>query len=162
MSVADVTALFPALSISSESDEKTFVKALVKDANFIDFTNEYHYLNDPDTIAFIKESKVMFINRGLPGSGKSTLTQKIKELYGLERTLACSADDFFTDKDGNYSWNGGQLGEAHFTCHTKAENGCMSSATPIVIDNTNVKFFDVKRYLDLANKYNYVLFFTAF
>jgi single-strand DNA-binding protein len=40
--------------------------------------------------------KVMFINRGIPGSGKSTMSQNIANLYG--KTVICAGDDYFTDK----------------------------------------------------------------
>ncbi len=124
MTAAQVTALLPALSITEPKKSREF-EAFVKDSSFIDYINEFPYLNDQNTIEFIEQSKVMFINRGLPGSGKSTLSKKIKELYGSEKTVVCSADDFFTDKDGNYNWVENKLGEAHFTAYSKAENGCM-------------------------------------
>ena len=64
----------------------------------------------------------MFINRGLPGSGKSTLSRKIAETY--EQTIVCAGDDFFTDENGNYIFDAKKLPEAHGAAQKKAENAC--------------------------------------
>ncbi len=40
----------------------------------------YPFLTDDATVQFIKKSKVIFVMRGLPGSGKSTIVRSIKEV----------------------------------------------------------------------------------
>lgn len=64
----------------------------------------------------------MFINRGLPGSGKSTLSKKIASLY--ENSVICAGDDYFTDKEGNYVFVGEKLHDAHAWAQAKASNAC--------------------------------------
>jgi uridine kinase len=69
----------------------------------------------------------MFINRGLPGSGKSTLTRKIAALYESEerKCVVCAGDDFFTDKiTGEYKFDPNKLQEAHASAQNKAYNAC--------------------------------------
>lgn len=66
----------------------------------------------------------MFINRGLPGSGKSTLSKKISSLYGFERSVICAGDDFFTDSTGKYVFDSTKLEEAHAAAREKAINAC--------------------------------------
>lgn len=64
----------------------------------------------------------MFINRGLPGSGKSTLSNKIKNIY--EKTVICSGDDYFTSSSGEYKFDASKLSEAHMSAQSKATNAC--------------------------------------
>ncbi len=61
-----------------------------------DMSQEFAFLDKQDelTLSFIRSSRVMFINRGLPGSGKSTLSRRIDAEYG---SVICAGDDFFTD-----------------------------------------------------------------
>ncbi len=40
----------------------------------------FPFLVDEKTVEHVKKSTVMFILRGLPGSGKSTIVRKIKEV----------------------------------------------------------------------------------
>ena len=62
---------------------------------------DFPFLTDENTIRHVKKSKVMFIMRGLPGSGKSTIVKLIVKKY--ERNVAvCSADDHFLQEDGTY------------------------------------------------------------
>ncbi len=64
----------------------------------------------------------MFIARGLPGSGKSTLTKKIANVY--PSAVVCAGDDFFIDQNGNYNFDASKLHEAHEAAKTKACNAC--------------------------------------
>jgi uridine kinase len=64
----------------------------------------------------------MFINRGLPGSGKSTLSKRIKYIY--ETTVICSADDYFMDSNDNYNFDINKRPQAHQVAKEKAEKTC--------------------------------------
>ena len=114
----------------------------------LDISNDYPFLSDSNSIEFIKNAKIMFINRGtlllitkrrisfpmlffaakfqgLPGSGKSTLSKKIVSIYGEEKTVVCSGDDYFTDKlTGVYTFEQNKLEDAHLTARLKAEKSC--------------------------------------
>lgn len=97
----------------------------------------------------------MIINRGLPGSGKSTLSNKILNLY--ERCVICSGDDYFMTSLGEYKFDVTKLAEAHICAQNKAIQACRDSISPVIIDNTNVKFWEVKKYLDIARMHHYIV-----
>jgi uridine kinase len=69
----------------------------------------------------------MFVMRGLPGSGKSTLSKRIATVYDTEdqKTVICSGDDYFTDpENGEYKFNAQKLQEAHTAAKNKAVQAC--------------------------------------
>ncbi|CAF0832403.1 unnamed protein product [Brachionus calyciflorus] len=120
-------------------------------------SKEHPFLVDPDTIEFIKNSKVMFINRGLPGSGKSTLSNKIKNLYGIENAVICGGDDYFIDESGNYNFDRDKLHDAHQWAQDKAREACKQGKSPVIVDNTNIKYWEFKPYLSIAKEFNYIV-----
>lgn len=96
--------------------------------------------------------------RGLPGSGKSTL---IKEKY--PNAIVCSADHFFIDGEGKYTFLPKDIGNAHAACLARAIEALKQSQSPIVIDNTNTQKWEYSKYLNLAQQYGYnVLFENLF
>ncbi|RNA40083.1 2 -3 -cyclic-nucleotide 3 -phosphodiesterase-like, partial [Brachionus plicatilis] len=118
-------------------------------------TSEHPCLGDPDTIQFIKNSKVLFINRGLPGSGKSTLSNRIRKVY--QNTVICAGDDYFMDEFGNYNFDRNKLHEAHLSAQNKAHKACQNGISPVVADNTNIKFWEFNPYLSIAREFNYIV-----
>jgi ABC-type proline/glycine betaine transport system ATPase subunit len=68
----------------------------------------------------------MFLMRGLPGSGKSTLVKILKQIYS-KSVAVCSADNFFLDEQGVYNFNRDRISEAHRVCQQKAEEACRYS-----------------------------------
>ncbi|KAK6961364.1 2p 3p-cyclic-nucleotide 3p-phosphodiesterase [Biomphalaria glabrata] len=117
----------------------------------------FPFFTDRATCMHLKRpsTKVMFIMRGLSGSGKSTIVQKIKSIYA--KAVVCSADDYFYSKDGVYNHDHNLLGAAHADCQSKAAQACQQNAPIIVIDNTNVKRWEMKYYADLGNVHGYVI-----
>jgi len=80
---------------------------------------DHPYLTDQDTINYLKSCKsVMFLLRGLPGSGKSTLVGQLGRVY--PESVRCSADDFFLSSQGGYHFDRNLLKEAHADCQQKA------------------------------------------
>lgn len=61
----------------------------------------------------------------MPGSGKSTLSDRIARLYEL--TVVCSADEYFTDENGKYNFDINKRPAAHEACQKKAEKSCRFS-----------------------------------
>lgn len=91
----------------------------------------------------------MILIRGLPGSGKSTLAKAFeKDGYKHFET-----DQFFM-KDGVYSFNGGQLMEAHAWTRKQVEEA-MKDGEDVVISNTFTQHWEMKPYRDLASKHDY-------
>ena len=107
---------------------------------------DFPFLRNSQTIDFISNNKVMFIMRGLSGSGKSTVVRELVKTYGGtgNGVVVCSADDFFVDESsGNYYFNAELLKSAHSECQSKAKN---AESNVIIIDNTHVKrYWSIKR-----------------
>jgi tRNA uridine 5-carbamoylmethylation protein Kti12 len=83
------------------------------------------------------------ILRGIPGSGKSFISQTYKE----KNYTICSADDFF-QKGDLYKFNIKQLGIAHKVCREKFTT-CIENNKDVVVDNTNLNESDIAEYLKI-------------
>ncbi|KAK8391669.1 hypothetical protein O3P69_017294 [Scylla paramamosain] len=97
--------------------------------------------------------QVMFIMKGLPGSGKTFIGEVIQEVY--KDTCVCSADHYFM-QDGVYEFDREKLKEAHEYCQQQAASAAEQSIHVIVIDNTNLKHWEMKFYLNLARTHLYI------
>ena len=96
-----------------------------------------------------QEEKVVYILRGISGSGKSTLAQSLVGdgvIYG--------ADDFFM-QDGKYTFDPTRLPEIHQANQARTEKAMQQGISPIVVDNTNTKAYEIKPYVQLAQKHGY-------
>ncbi|KAK8736144.1 hypothetical protein OTU49_004843 [Cherax quadricarinatus] len=124
-------------------------KRLKGDFQYLDFP----VLNDDETITFIQNSKVMLIMKGIPGSGKTFLAKKLSEVY--EGAVVCSADSFFIH-NGEYEFDRDQLKDAHEFCQQRASHAAQENSHVIIIDNTNVRNWEMKFYLDIAKRHRYI------
>jgi len=88
--------------------------------------------------------KIMYIMRGLPGSGKSTKSN----MYG-QGGVILSTDDFFM-RDGEYQFEETLLPEAHEWNKQRAYEAIRNGVSPIVIDNTNTQKWEVYDYVNAA------------
>ncbi|XP_066910345.1 NEDD4-binding protein 2-like 1 [Clytia hemisphaerica] len=100
----------------------------------------------------LSSSKLLFILRGLPGSGKTTRAMELTNDATLGVILA--TDDFFT-KDGVYTYNKKMIGKAHQWNQERTKLSMEACITPICIDNTNTQKFEMKPYVLMADKYGY-------
>jgi len=102
-------------------------------------TLNFPFLRDHHSIEFIKNSKVMFIMRGLPGSGKSVVARQIKQVYG-DRAVICSADDFRVNDQGEYVWRSEEYETTHMKCRDKARQSCEHGIPVVVIGVLMIQF----------------------
>lgn len=119
----------------------------------------FPFLIDDNTISWIRSNHVMFIMRGLSGSGKSTLVKAIKSIYAKDATgdfVICSADDYFMF-DGSYNFDVSRLGDAHEDCQNRMKEAVTSRVRTVVIDNTNVMYWEMKSYIQNANREGYLV-----
>ena len=116
----------------------------------------YPFLQDDFTIQYICESKVLFLMRGLPGSGKSTVVDQVRALPKYADCAVCSADDFFLH-DGGYDFDHNKLSEAHEECQRKAREACERNTNVVIIDNTNIRRWEMSFYVQLARDHDYTV-----
>ena len=95
--------------------------------------------------------KILYIIRGIPGSGKSSLA---KSLGGKH----VEADMYHLDKNGNYDWKPEKVKEAHAWCQNQVINWMLASEQKIVVSNTFTQEWEMKTYFDLAEKNGYKVF----
>jgi predicted kinase len=95
--------------------------------------------------------KTLYIVRGLPGSGKSSLAKNITE-------LVYSADDFFTNKNGEYNFNAKLLGKAHEWCWGKVRDAMFIGANAVAVANTFTQAWEAEKYYQIAEEYGYSVF----
>ncbi|KAL3854392.1 hypothetical protein ACJMK2_013663 [Sinanodonta woodiana] len=118
-------------------------------------TLNFPFLVDARTRQWVSRSKTIFIMRGLPGSGKSTIVREIQKIY--PGTEVCSADNFFIGEDGIYRFDSSLLPNAHNHCQEIADLKCKEGCHVIVIDNTNIMKWEMAPYLKLAHDvYHYI------
>ena len=77
--------------------------------------------------------KELFLLRGLPGAGKSTLA---KMLAGEKEYRHKEADMFFVDADGNYKFEPSKIKDAHAWCQEEVDFMMKYEHSPIVVSNT--------------------------
>ena len=92
---------------------------------------DFSFLVQPDVIDLMKQFKVMFILRGLPGSGKSTVADALFDKY-QGNAVICSADYYRYNKQGEYVFSIESLQETHAKCQRRAEKYC-GQHKPVVI-----------------------------
>ncbi|XP_021233956.1 NEDD4-binding protein 2-like 2 isoform X2 [Numida meleagris] len=111
-----------------------------------------HRFSSPPEERFDCSQKVLIILRGLPGSGKSTLS---RVLLGCSRDgIVLSTDDYFRQQDG-YTYNAAQLGDAHDWNQKRAKQAMEQGKSPVIIDNTNTQAWEMKPYVEVALEKGY-------
>ena len=95
---------------------------------FLDFP----FLVKADVVDLMTEFKVMFILRGLPGSGKTTVAEALLQKY-QEHAVVCSADHYRYNKHGDYVWSVDSLQETHNKCQRKAQESCELNKPVVII-----------------------------
>jgi predicted kinase len=91
--------------------------------------------------------KTLYLLRGLPGAGKSTLANQLSPNI-------CEADMYFMRND-EYQFDMNLLPAAHMWCRTKCESHMMDTAPTIVVSNTLTSEKELAPYIELAQKYGY-------
>lgn len=99
--------------------------------------------------------KILYLLRGVPGSGKSTVAQNIGGTH------------FETDKyfmvDGEYKFDPTKLKQYHQMCQDEVNLAMIQNHTAnlndvIVVSNTFTQEWEIKPYFDLAKTYGYQVF----
>lgn len=96
-------------------------------------------------------NKVLYIVRGIPGSGKSTFAKELT-------SNVFESDQFFINDDGEYKFDFTKIKEAHADCQSNVESAMSSSIPKIAVSNTFTQEWEMVPYLDLAKKHGYMVF----
>lgn len=105
--------------------------------------------------------KTLYIIRGLPGSGKSTLGENLADTYmdyskfGGVKHYSYAADDWFTDREGNYNFVPSELPQAHEDCRARVLGAMLSGAEKIAVCNTFTQAWEAEPYFKLCELHGY-------
>ena len=92
--------------------------------------------------------KNLIIVRGIPGSGKSTVAR----LFGR---AICTADDWHTDRNGNYNWKPENVGKAHDWCKRKCRRFMKKGIPTVIVANTSTQEKEFLPYIMMGKYYGY-------
>ena len=84
----------------------------------------------------------LILIRGLPGSGKTTLTDNLN-------ATAVAADDFFTSAFGVYEFDPALLGTAHAYCQHRTLT-LLNEGSNVVVHNTFSCRWEMQPYIEMA------------
>lgn len=97
----------------------------------------------------------LILLRGIPGSGKTTLGKVILRCIISDEPDVISADDYFTDNNGNYNFDSSKLKEAHNNCQQRCAEKMKNQFLRIVVANTFTQDWEMDAYYEMAERYNY-------
>ncbi|MDD3190894.1 MAG: hypothetical protein PHI66_04375 [Candidatus Pacebacteria bacterium] len=109
------------------------------------------------------KKKIIYIIRGVSGSGKTSLGENLVETAILAGKTASQfeADQFFTDSAGNYLFNRDELQKAHDDCFDRFCEAIGSEVEVVVLTNTSTKESEFQRYQEYAEKNGYIVFVSV-
>jgi len=94
--------------------------------------------------------KTLYLLRGLPGGGKSTLAKRLGGVH-------FEADMFFM-KDGEYKFDPNYLKMAHEWCQNMVWGNMKDKTETIVVSNTFTREWEMKPYYEMAERFGYMVF----
>ena len=102
-------------------------------------------------------NKNLYLLRGIPGAGKSTLAKQLGDNH-------FETDTYFM-VDGEYKFDPTKLRTAHEWCQSQVELAMIQNhitygldSSDIVVSNTFTQEWEMKHYYDLADQYGYRVF----
>ena len=89
---------------------------------------------------------VLYLIRGLPGSGKSTFARKFEDFRHLE------ADMYFINGKGEYVFDASKIKDAHDWCKSTAK-AFLSEGQNVIISNTFTRAWELSGYIETLEEY---------
>lgn len=107
--------------------------------------------------------RIAIINRGVPGSGKSTFTKTMTELANSEGlSISVHSTDDKHMVDGVYKWDMKLVGRYHKENFDEFNQSLLNDIDIVICDNTNIKHKDFNKYLSAAREQNYTVIAVTF
>jgi predicted kinase len=95
--------------------------------------------------------KILYIVRGIPGSGKSTFAKQLT-------SNVFEADHFFYDEKCVYKFDPSKIKDAHQDCQDNIRHAMQSNIPKIAVSNTFTQEWEMEPYFILAKEYGYGVF----
>lgn len=112
---------------------------------------EYSPPARPEDKAQNEDSKILYLIRGLPGSGKSSLAAVVAD-------AVFENDDFFDQGNGVYKFDINHLDSAKTSCYANTRDAMESGTRRIAVANTFVDDTALEPYYKLARIFGYKVF----
>ena len=94
----------------------------------------------------------IYIVRGVPGSGKSTIANEMTTCGMAD--IHAEADMFMLDDNGDCKFDPKNLSYAHGQCKNRIRDA-MAAGVNAVVSNTFVRHWEYQEYIKMAEEYGY-------
>ncbi|MBN3314042.1 N42L1 protein, partial [Atractosteus spatula] len=94
----------------------------------------------------------LYILRGLPRTFKSQLAEQLKGEHGK----VLSSDDYFK-RNGKFDYSYQEQDKAHRENEKGAWEAMKRGISPVIIDNTNIRLWHMKSYVEMADELHYTI-----
>ena len=91
--------------------------------------------------------KELYLLRGLPGAGKTTLAKSIGGRHA-------EADQYFME-DGEYKFDASKLKDAHAWCQSIVDSYVRNGFERVIVSNTFTTEKEMEPYYEMAKKHGY-------
>lgn len=93
---------------------------------------------------------ILHLIRGVPGSGKTTLANRI-----VQRAHVCEMDDYWLCEDGKIRFDPLQQWIAYHKCYAKCRQLMEKNVSEIAVANPFIHRESMAEYRELAERYDY-------
>lgn len=102
--------------------------------------------------------KIVYIIRGLPGSGKSTFALHLRSLHtSLGDSTAHFEADMYMYENGEYVFRKEKLHYCHKSCLNDFMDAISNGTDAVIVSNTFIYKKHYKKYIDFAEENNYTI-----